>query len=108
MLPDLDGNFTLITDASNTGLGAVLKQDNKVVAYASRSLNQSEKSYGRTEKEVLAALWRMEKFQYYLIGKTYALMTDHKAIIEIRKKDFGSARIQRWHHRLSRFNFKIN
>lgn len=42
-MPDLDGEFVLETDASNVGLGAVLKQDNKSIAYASHSLTASEK-----------------------------------------------------------------
>jgi hypothetical protein len=59
----------LETDASSIGLGAILRQGGKPVCYASRSLSGSEKNYGITEREVLAALWGMEKFRYILCEK---------------------------------------
>ena len=59
-MPDLKKAFTLETDASDIGLGAILMQDRKAVAYASRTLKKAEKNYSITEREVLAALWSME------------------------------------------------
>jgi hypothetical protein len=106
-IPDLDGNFTLESDASNTGLGAVLYENNKPVAFISRSLSNAEKNYSITEREVLAALWAMEKLEYFLFGKPFKLISDHKAITEIKNKvNFGSPRIQRWFERLERFHFE--
>ncbi|KAG0427756.1 Retrovirus-related Pol polyprotein from transposon [Dictyocoela muelleri] len=50
----------------------------------------------------------MEKLDYYLIGKKFTLISDHKALEEIHnKKDFGTPRIQRWLERFSRFNFDV-
>ncbi|MGL5706922.1 MAG: reverse transcriptase domain-containing protein [Aeromonas sp.] len=107
-IPDMEKQFELETDASNVGLGAALRQDGKPIAYASRSLSVSEKLYGITEKEVLAALWGMEKFRFFLLGKKFLLITDHKAMEELKtKKDFGSARVQRWFTRLENFQFEI-
>lgn len=100
--------FELEIDASNIGLGAVLMQKGTAIAYGSRVLNKAEQNYGITEKEVLAALWAMEKFQYYLKGKKFLLITDHNAIEFIKtKSEFGSPRIQRWFSRLEQFNFDI-
>jgi hypothetical protein len=107
-IPDISKRFTLETDASNVGLGAVLLQEGKPVVFISRSLSKSEKNYSITEKESLACLWAMEKLRYYLTGKEFDLVTDHKAIEEIKKKkDFGSAKMHRWFDRLERFQFKV-
>jgi hypothetical protein len=107
-LPDMEKEFELETDASNIGLGAVLRQENKPVAYISRSLSKSEANYSITEKEVLAAIWAMEKLQFYLVGKEFVLITDHKAMEEMKKKlEFGSSRIYRWFNRIERFQFRI-
>lgn len=70
-------------------------------------LNKAEINYSITEKEVLAALWAMEKLQYHLGHKEFTLVTDHKAILSLKTKlEFGSQRINRWFERLEKFNFK--
>lgn len=107
VVPDWDKNFVLESDASNVGLGAVLKQDGKTIAYVSRTLKKAERNYSITEKEVLAALWAMEKLRYYLDGREFDLVSDHEAIKEMRKKlEFGSAKIARWFERLEAFNYR--
>ncbi|KAG0427191.1 Retrovirus-related Pol polyprotein from transposon 17.6, partial [Dictyocoela muelleri] len=66
------------------------------------------RNYSVTERETLAALWSMERFEYYLIGKKFTLISDHKALEEIhKKKDFYSLRIQRWLEIFSRFDFEV-
>lgn len=107
MIPNMTGEFSLEADASNVGLGAVLRQDGKPVAYISRALTKAEQNYSITEREVLASLWAMEKLKFYLHGKEFTLISDHKPIEELRKKaDFGTPRLMRWIERLERFNFK--
>jgi hypothetical protein len=107
-IPDLNGKFELETDASLYGIGAVLRQDCKPVAYISRTLNPAERNYGITDREILAGLWAMEKLAYYLHGKKFILITDHKAIEQLKTKSvFGSARVYRWFERLERFNFTV-
>lgn len=107
-IPDCNKKFELESDAFNEGLGAVLRQEANVVSYISRALTKEEKNYSVSEKEALAALWAMEKFSFYLLGKEFDLITDHKAIEEIkRKKNFGSHKINRWFERLERFQFNV-
>lgn len=59
-----DKEFQLFTDASHTGLGAVLQQSNKISAYKSRTLTRSEKNYGTIQKERLALAYAMKEFQH--------------------------------------------
>lgn len=100
--PDNTKPFILHTDASNEGIGAVLSQihtDNKEYpcSFISRSLNPAEKNYSVTEKELLAAVWAMKKFKYFLYGQTFDLYTDHQALRGIfkNKSDDVSSRIVR-------------
>ncbi|KAG0441496.1 Retrovirus-related Pol polyprotein from transposon [Dictyocoela muelleri] len=100
--------LTLETDASNIGIGGVLKQNNRSVVYISRVLKGSDKFYNITEMETLAASWAMEKLEFYLVGKKSNLILDHKAIEEIhRKKDFSTPKIQKRLERFSKFYFDI-
>ena len=104
---DID-TYTLETDASNMGIGAVLLQKNKPVAYINRTLSKAEKNYSVTDKEILAAMWAMKRLEYLLLGKQFQLITDHKAFEAYNKKtDFGTARMNRWHERLNRFNITV-
>ena len=71
MYPDFQRPCILYTDASGTGLGAVLFQigeDNKehVIVYASRTMNKAEVKYHVTEQECLAIIWTIRYFHYYL------------------------------------------
>ena len=83
--PSFDKPFLLQTDASNTGLGAVLAQiDNhgneQVIAYASRTLSSREKNYTTMEKEALAVVFATNHFRVYLLGNKFKLITDNSAL----------------------------
>ena len=66
--PDFQKKFTLCTDASGLGLGAVLEQDNHAVAYYSRSLRNSERNHSAIELECLAMVEALKRFRHY-VGK---------------------------------------
>ena len=77
-------------DASPVSLGAVLLQkDNRncvrIIAFGSRSLTPTESRYGQTEREALALVWSVRHFDFYLRGKHFLLLTDHKPLISIFK-----------------------
>ena len=69
--------FQLQTDASAIGLGAILEQGGKVVAYASRTLIQAEQNYSVIQRECLAIVFALKQFRHYLLGRYFTLLTDH-------------------------------
>ena len=104
------------TDASKTGLGITLwqKQDDgelKPIAFGSRYLNNTEKNYSIGELELLAVVWGLEKFRFYLYGKKVHLYTDHQALEPLIKRNRSnhqySARLTRWLDRLAHFDIAV-
>ncbi|KAI2645131.1 Retrovirus-related Pol polyprotein from transposon 17.6 [Labeo rohita] len=79
--PDFSCPFLLQTDASDTGLGAVLSQiqedEEHPVLYISRNLSPAERNYATIEKEALAIMWAVLELRYYLLGRKFTLVTDH-------------------------------
>ena len=73
-------------DASKNRLGATLMQDGKPVAFASKSLTQTQKAYAQIEKQLLAILFGCEKFHEYLYGRKVIVESDHKPLEAITKK----------------------
>ena len=67
-------------DASNSGLGAVLLQEGKPIAFASRSLTDAETRYANIERELLAVLFGLERFYQYTYGRDVTVQSDHKPL----------------------------
>ena len=88
-LPTNDGTYVLDTDASDFCLGAILSQDQngqeKVIAYASRTLGKSEQKYETTRKELLAIVTGLKQFRQYLLGRHFVIRTDHAALTWLRR-----------------------
>ncbi|KAI5169303.1 hypothetical protein NEIRO02_2656, partial [Nematocida sp. AWRm79] len=106
IIPDYTQRFILETDASDTGIGAVLKQKAGVIGYYSATLTDTQQRYTITEKELYAVIWGMEKCKYYLQGVEFDLITDHQAIAYYHTKpEFGNARIRRWYETLDEYSF---
>ena len=102
-------------DASRSGLGAALEQNTsdgwKPIAFASRFLNSTEERYSVNELELLGIVWSIDYFKYYLYGKNFTVVTDHRALLSILKehrsnKSYNS-RLSRWIDRLLPYNFTI-
>ena len=109
--PDFRLPFTLTTDASGTGLGAVLSQlqegKDKPIAYASRSLTVAEKNYSTTERECLACVWAIEHFRYYLAGAEFTLQTDHNPLVYLRGIKEPQGRLARWILKLEQYKYTM-
>ena len=110
-LPDLRLPFVLRTDASNYGLGAVLLQYYKdcphPVAYASRKLLDRETRYSTIERECLAVVFGIVKFDYYLRGTEFILEIDHKPLIYLERMKGKNDRLLRWALSLQAYRFRV-
>lgn len=100
---------TLQCDASSTGLGATLLQQGQPIAYASRALTPAEQQYAQIEKELLAVVFGMERFNQYTYGRKVLVESDHKPLEIIHKKPLISApkRLQRMFLRLQKYEIEI-
>ena len=99
--PSFNKDFTLETDASIRGIGAVLSQpqeDGKLhpVAFASRALSVAEKNYSITDLETLAVVWAVSHFRAYLYGQRVTVYTDHAAVKAVLQNPGASGRHARW------------
>lgn len=109
---DVADRTQLVADASPVGLGAVLIQINsqgsRIIAYASKSLSDVERRYAQIEKEALALVWAVERFHYYLYGRSFELITDHKPLETIfGPRSKPCARIERWVVRLQSYKATV-
>ena len=109
--PDFDHKFELYTDASNTGIGAVLSQningEEKTLAYASRSLKPHERKYSTIERECLAMVWAVKYFRPYLFGKEFDIITDHNPLRWLDNAKDPHSRLSRWSLTLQSYSFNI-
>ena len=103
--------FTLQTDASSRGLGAVLSQQvegaDRPVVYISRKLSDRETRYSTIEKECLAIRWAVDALRYYLLGRSFTLCSDHAPLQWLHRMKDANARITRWYLALQPFKFKV-
>lgn len=109
--PDFSRPFNLTTDASNVAIGAVLSQgtigQDLPVAYASRTLNESEQNYSVIEKELLAIVWATKYFRPYLYGRQFNIITDHKPLQWLFSLKDPNSKLLRWRIKLEEYDYKI-
>ncbi|KAL2085952.1 hypothetical protein ACEWY4_019272 [Coilia grayii] len=109
--PDFDLPFTVQTNASGVGLGAVLLQgegeDRRPVLYISRKLFPRETRYSTVEKDCLAIKWAVDTLKYYLMGKEFVLETAHRALQWLNRMRDSNARVTRWYLSLQPYKFSV-
>ena len=74
------GDFVIYSDASQKGLGCVLMQHGKVIAYASRQLKRYEQNYPTHDLELVAVVFALKIWRHYLYGETCEIYTDHESL----------------------------
>ena len=110
-LPDYTKVFVLQTDASNEGVGAILLQEfdgvRHPIGFASRKLQPREQNYSTIERECLAIVWAMQKFQNFLYGQHFVLEVDHEPLKYLNQTNFQNGRLMRWALSIQPFRFTV-
>lgn len=110
-LPDVNRPFVLRTDASDTGLGAMLLQENNgvlfPVAFASKKLNPTQRRYSVVERECLAIVWGLEKFHLYLYGRSFIVQCDQRSLKFLNTAKLTNNRVMRWALKVQPYRFRV-
>lgn len=110
--PDFKQPFFLVTDASGTHIGAELYQMNaegkhRTIGFTSRTLNEAERKYYTTERELLAIVFGCKKYRNYILGHVTNLLTDHQALTFLNSCRLLNARLMRWSLQIQEFDLHI-
>ena len=107
-LPDFDQQFEVRADASSSGVGAVLMQGGRPLAYESAAFALAERSYTIGEQELLAVVFALKKWRSYLEGAIHPvrIVTDHMPLTYLPTKGILGPRQVRWSEHLSRFHLE--
>ena len=111
--PDYTRPFILDTDASDTGIGAVLSQileegGERVIVYGSRVLSKQERRYCVTRRELLAVVFFLQHFRPYLLGRPFLIRTDHGSLTWLSNFKEPEGQLARWLECMQEFNFTIS
>ncbi|GJY52840.1 putative reverse transcriptase domain-containing protein [Tanacetum coccineum] len=106
-LPERRKDFIAYCDASIKGLGAVLMQREKVIAYASRQLKIHEKNYTTHDLELGAVVFALKIWRHYLYGTKCTVFTDHKSLQHILDQNELNIRQRHWLELLSDYDCEI-
>ncbi|KAF8046536.1 hypothetical protein N665_3639s0001 [Sinapis alba] len=107
VLPEADQPYMVYTDASITGLGCVLTQHGKVIAYASRQLKKHEGNYPTHDLEMAAVVFALKIWRSYLYGAKVQILTDHKSLKYIFTQPELNLRQRRWMEFVADYNLEI-
>ncbi|GJV97090.1 putative reverse transcriptase domain-containing protein [Tanacetum coccineum] len=106
-LPEGNDDFVVYCDASLQGLGAVLMQKEKVIAYASRQLKPHEENYTTHDLELGAVIFALKIWRHYLYGTKCTVFTNHKSLQHILHQKELNMRQRRWLELLADYDCEI-
>jgi hypothetical protein len=107
-LPESGKHFTVYTDASRIGLGCVLMQEGRVIAYGSRQLRKHEGNYPTHDLELAAVVFALKSWRHYLYGKACDIYTDHKSLKYIFTQKELNLRQRRWLELIKDYELSIH
>lgn len=106
------GQFTLDIDASGVSIGAVLSQQiegkERVISYGSKSLDKSQRNYCTTRRELYALVYFAKHFRAYLLGRHFAVRTDHRSLQWLASLKNPEGQLARWLVDLQEFDFSVS
>jgi hypothetical protein len=94
--PDIEKSFNVYCDTSGMGIGGVLMQDGRAIAYASRQLRRHEENYPTHDLELLAVVRTLKVWMHYLLGNLVHIYTDHKSLKYLFTQLDLNMRQRRW------------
>ncbi|KAF5811168.1 putative nucleotidyltransferase, Ribonuclease H [Helianthus annuus] len=106
-LPDGMEEFVVYCDASHTGMGCVLMQRGKVIAYASRQLKVHEKNYTTHDLELGAVVFALKLWRHYLYGIKFVIYSNHKSLQHLFNQKDLNMRQRRWMETLNDYDCEI-
>jgi hypothetical protein len=107
-LPESSKRFTIYTDASHIGLGCVLMQEGRVIAYGSRQLRKHEGNYPTHDLELVEVVFALKSWRHYLYGETCDIYTDHKSLKYIFTQKELNLRQRRWLELIKDYDLSIH
>jgi hypothetical protein len=105
---DMKKDFTVSTNASKQGLGAVLMQDGGAIAYASRKLKKHKEIYTTRDLELAVVMLALELWRHYLVGRNFELKMNHQSLKHLFAQRDLNARQRRWSEFMSEYDFGIS
>ncbi|KAM0977284.1 hypothetical protein ACFX2C_020075 [Malus domestica] len=106
-LPDFSKEFTIESDASNTGIGAVLHQGGKPIAFTSKALGPKAQAMSTYEREMLAIVHAIKKWQSYIQGRHFIIKTDHHNLKFFLQNRTHTPFQHKWISKLLGFDYEI-
>lgn len=106
-LPDFDKVFIVETDASSTGIGTVLMQDNHPICYISRTLGPKHQSISIYEKELMAVVHAVESWISYLTHRFFIIRTDQRSLKYLLEQKVTTPSQQMWLSKLMGYSYEI-
>lgn len=107
-LPDFNKTFVIETDASDSGIGAVLMQEGHPIAYVSRSLGPKNKGLSVYENEYMAILWAIQQWRSYVQFAEFVIQTDQKSLIHLADQRLHTVWQQRALTKLMGLHYRLN
>lgn len=106
-MPDFNAPFIIQTDASGEGIGAVLTQHGKPLAYMSRSLGVSKQSWSTYAREMLAIVIAIRTWRPYLLGRKFTIQTDQRSLRFLLEQRILTPEQQKWAGKLAGYDYEI-
>jgi hypothetical protein len=106
--PDIEKPFDVFCDASGIGIGCVLMQESRVIAYASRQLKRHEEHYPTHDLELAAVVHALKIWRHYLLGNTCHIYTDHKSLKYIFTQSELNMRQRRWLELIKDYDIEVH
>jgi hypothetical protein len=106
-LPDFTKNFDLECDASGKGIGAILMQEGRPLAFTNKQLSKRNLGKSVYEKKMLSILHAVDLWCLYILGKCFQIKTDHQSLNYFLEQRLSSPELQKWGTKIFGYDYEI-